>query len=449
VRSRDGDGKGRRSRVPRLPTVAVVGRQNVGKSTLANRLFGRREAIAHESPGVTRDRVELDAEWRGRRFRVVDTGGFAARARGVDALVARQAEVATEDADVVLLVVDAQTGEQEEDAALARRLHRARAAVLLVANKVDSDREESDAARFFTLGLGEPVPVSALHGRGAGDLLDRIVTLLPQVEPKDGQEEEAGVPRFAIVGRPNVGKSSLFNRLVGQERSVVYEDAGTTRDAVDAVVIWPSGPVRFVDTAGLRRPSRTEGVEYYGYVRAVRGIERAHVAVLVLDASEGFTSEDRKIAARVMQTGRGLAVIANKWDLVQEKDPTYKELVEAVAVFSGASVWRTSALTDAGVARLPSGLVDLHERWERRVPTSEVNRVLSEAQDERPPPGGVRYRYGTQVSAGPPTFVLFGGRPPSSSYQRFLEGRLRRAFGFGGVPVRLRFRAKRPRSGGH
>jgi GTP-binding protein len=449
VRSRDGEGKGRRSPVPRLPTVAVVGRQNVGKSTLANRLFGRREAIAHESPGVTRDRVELEAEWRGRRFRVVDTGGFAARAQGVDALVARQAEVATEEADVVLLVVDAQTGEQEEDAALARRLHRARAAVLLVANKVDSDREESDAARFFTLGLGEPVPVSALHGRGAGDLLDRIVTLLPQAEPKDGQEEEARVPRFAIVGRPNVGKSSLFNRLVGQERSVVYEDAGTTRDAVDAVVIWPSGRVRFVDTAGLRRPSRTEGVEYYGYVRAVRGIDRAHVAVLVLDASEGFTSEDRKIAARVMQMGRGLAVIANKWDLVQEKDPTYKELVEAVAVFSGASVWRTSALTGAGVARLPAGLVDLHERWERRVPTSEVNRVLSEAQDERPPPGGVRYRYGTQVSAGPPTFVLFGGRPPSASYQRFLEGRLRRAFGFGGVPVRLRFRAKRPRGGGH
>jgi GTP-binding protein len=447
VRSGDEEGERRESPAPRLPTVAVVGRQNVGKSTLANRLFGRREAIAHESPGVTRDRVELEAEWRGRRFRVVDTGGFAAKARGVDALVARQAEVATEDADVVLLVVDAQTGEQEEDEALARRLRRARAAVLLVANKVDSDREEADAARFFTLGLGEPVPVSALHGRGAGDLLDRIVTVLPHAEPTDGQEE-AGEPRFAIVGRPNVGKSSLFNRVVGQERSVVYEHAGTTRDAVDAVVTWPGGQVRFVDTAGLRRPSRTEGVEYYGYVRAVRAIERAHVVVLVLDASEGFTAEDRKIAARVMQTGRGLAVIANKWDLIQEKDRTYKELVEAVAVFSGASVWRASALNGAGVARLPSGLVDLHERWGRRVPTSEVNRVLSEAQDERPPPGGVRYRYGTQVSAGPPTFVLFGGRPPSSSYQRFLEGRLRRAFGLGGVPIRLRFRAKRPRGGG-
>jgi GTPase len=449
VPSGDGETEGRGSPAAPLPAVAVVGRQNVGKSTLANRLFGRREAIAHESPGVTRDRVELEAEWRGRRFRVVDTGGFAARARGVDTLVARQAEVATGQADVVLLVVDAQTGEQEEDAALARRLRRARAAVLVVANKVDSDREEADAARFFTLGLGEPVAVSALHGRGAGDLLDRIVALLPQRDPEERQEEEEGAePRFAIVGRPNVGKSSLFNRLVGEERSVVYEDAGTTRDAVDAVVSWPDGHVRFVDTAGLRRPSRTEGVEYYGYVRAVRAIERAHVAVLVLDASEGFTAEDRKIAARVMETGRGLAVIANKWDLVEEKDRTYKELVEAVALFSGASVWRTSALTGAGVAPLPSGLVELHERWGRRVPTSEVNRVLSEAQDERPAPGGIRYRYSTQVSAGPPTFVLFGGRPPSPSYQRFLEGRLRRAFDLGGVPIRLRFRAKRPRGGG-
>ena len=446
--SGDGEPEGRGGPAARLPTVAVVGRQNVGKSTLANRLFGRREAIAHESPGVTRDRIELEAEWRGRRFRVVDTGGFAARARGVDTLVARQAELATQRADVVLLVVDAQTGEQEEDAALARRLRRSRAAVLVVANKVDSDRDEADAARFFTLGLGEPVAVSALHGRGAGDLLDRIVALLPQSETQEGQEDDDAEPRFAIVGRPNVGKSSLFNRLVGEERSVVYEDAGTTRDAVDAVVSWPDGQVRFVDTAGLRRPSRTEGVEYYGYVRAVRAIERAHVAVLVLDASEGFTAEDRKIAARVMETGRGLAVIANKWDLVEEKDRTYKEMVEAVAVFSGASVWRTSALTGAGVARLPPGLVDLHERWGRRVPTSEVNRVLSEAQDERPAPGGIRYRYGTQVSAGPPTFVLFGGRPPPASYQRFLEGRLRRAYDLGGVPIRLRFRAKRPRGGG-
>jgi GTP-binding protein len=444
----DDDGEGERrgddGRTP-LPTVAVVGRQNVGKSTLANRLFGRREAIAHESPGVTRDRVELDALWRGRRFRLIDTGGFAQGARGVGALVARQAERATMGADLVLLVVDAQTGQQEEDGALARRLRRARAPVLLVANKVDSEREEADAAAFFGLGLGEPVPVSALHGRGTGDLLDRIVALLPEGPSEDQEETE---PRFAIAGRPNVGKSSLFNRLVGEERSVVWEEAGTTRDAVDAVVSWPDGAVRFVDTAGFRRPSRAEGVEYYSYVRAIRAVERAHVAVLVLDASEGFTGEDRRIAARVIEAGRALAVVANKWDLVGEKDRTYKELAEAVSVFSRAAVWRTSALTGSGVARLPAGLVELHARWGRRVPTSEVNRVLSEAQDERPPPGGVRYRYGTQVSAGPPTFVLFGGRSPGASNERFLEGRLRRAFGFDGIPIRLRFRAKRSRIGG-
>ena len=427
-----------------LPTVAVMGRQNVGKSTLVNRLFGGRQAIAHETPGVTRDRVEVEAAWRGRRFRLVDTGGYARRAIGIEALASRQAERAALQAHLVLLVVDAQTGPVEEDAALARRLRRAEVPVLVVANKVDSEREEADATAFFALGLGEPLSVSALHGRGAGDLLDRVVDLLPEGPPG---EEEGSEPRFAIVGRPNVGKSSLFNGLVGEERSVVFEEAGTTRDAVDAVAAWPSGTVRFVDTAGLRRPSRAEGLEYYSFLRAVRAIERAHVAVLVLDASDGFTAEDRRIAARVVDAGRGLAVVANKWDLVPEKDRTFKELGEAVEIFAQAAVSRTSALTGAGVARLPQGLVALHERWAKRVPTSEVNRVLQEAQGERAAPGGARYRYGTQVSAGPPTVVLFGGASPDGSYQRFLEHRLRRAFGFEGVPIRLRFRAKRSKSG--
>lgn len=423
-----------------LPTVAVVGRQNVGKSTLVNRLFGGRQAIAHETPGVTRDRVEVEAAWRGRRFRLVDTGGYARRATGIEALAGRQAERAALTADLVLLVVDAQTGPLEEDAALARRLRRAEVPVLVAVNKVDSDREEADAAVFFALGLGEPLAVSALHGRGSGDLLDRVVDLLP--EGPSG-EEEGSEPRFAIVGRPNVGKSSLFNRLVGEERSVVFEEAGTTRDAVDALAAWPSGTVRFVDTAGLRRPARAEGLEYYSFLRAVRAIGRAQVAVLVLDASEGFTTEDRRIAARVGDAGRALAVVANKWDLVPEKDRTYRQLVEAVAIFTQAAVSRTSALTGGGVARLPRALVALHERWAKRVPTSEVNRVLQEAQGQRAAPGGALYRYGTQVSAGPPTFVLFGGSSPDASYQRFLENRLRRAFGFEGVPLRLRFRAKR------
>ena len=427
-----------------VPVVALVGRQNVGKSTLANRLVGRREAIADETPGVTRDRIELQASWRGRTFALVDTGGYFRGARGIEALVARQAERAADAADVVLFVVDAQTGPLEEDAALARRLRRARVPVLLVANKVDAEPDEADATAFNRLGLGEPFPVSALHGRGSGDLLDRVVALLPETQPG---AEEGPEPRFALVGRPNVGKSSLFNRLVGEERSVVFEEAGTTRDAVDAIVAWPSGPVRFVDTAGLRRPAKAQGLEYYGFLRAVRAIDRAHVVVLVLDASEGFTTEDRRIAARVEEAGRGLLVVANKWDLVEERDRAYRELVEQLAPFVRAPVLRTSALTGTGAGRLPQVLLGLHERWSRRVSTAEVNRLLQEAQGERSAPGGTRYRYGTQVAAGPPTFVLFGGGAPDGAYRRFLEGRLRRSFGFEGVPIRLRFRAKERRRG--
>jgi GTP-binding protein len=420
------------------PAVAVVGRQNVGKSTLVNRLLGRREAIAHETPGVTRDRVELETSWRGRSFRLVDTGGYLQRASGIDALVSEQAERAAVSADLVLLVVDGRTGPVEEDAALARRLRRASMPVVVVVNKVDSEADEADASAFHGLGLGDPVPVSALHGRGSGDLLDRVVALLPEraeVEPADTE------PRFAIVGRPNVGKSSLFNRLVGADRSLVYEEAGTTRDAVDALVRWADGTVRFVDTAGFRRPSRTRGVEYYSLLRAERATQRAHVAVLVLDAPEGFTAEDKRIGARVMELGRGLVVVANKWDLVGEKDRLFRELATGVAPFARPPVLRTSAVQGTGIHRLPHALLEVHAGWTRREPTSRVNGILEEAQAERPAPGGVRFRYATQVSVGPPTFVLFGGAPPSQPYRRFIEGRLRRAFGLNGVPLRLRFRA--------
>jgi GTP-binding protein len=425
--------------------VAVVGRQNVGKSTLVNRLHGRREAIAHETPGVTRDRVEVEATWRGRSFALVDTGGFTPGGSGIDALVAEQADRAARAADVVLLIVDAQAGVREEDAVLARRLRRSARPVLLVVNKVDSDREEADTAAFYGLGLGEPVGVSALHGRGSGDLLDRVVALLP---PEESQEELEGEPRFAIVGRSNVGKSSLFNRLVGEDRSVVYEEAGTTRDAVDAVVSWPEGSVRFVDTAGFRRSSKTQGIEYYSFLRAVEAIERSHVAVLVLDAVDGFTTEDKKIAARVMELGRALVVVANKWDLVEDKDRAFKELQEVVAPFARAQALRTSALRGTGVHRLRPTLLEVHERWTRRVSTAPVNEVLQQAQLERPAPRDIgRFRYATQVSAGPPSFVVFGSKPPGASYRRFLEGRLRRAFGFEGVPIRLSFRTREPRGG--
>jgi len=420
-----------------LPVVALIGRQNVGKSTLANRLVGRRQQVAHEAAGVTRDRVELEASWRNRSFLVVDTGGYRSRARGIEALVTQQADRAAESADVILLVVDARTGPLEEDEEIARRLRRAPAPVLVVANMVDTERDEPDAASFNRLGLGEPLPVSALHGRGSGELLDRIVQLLP--EP-GAAPAVVGEPRFALVGRPNVGKSSLFNRLVGEERSVVFEEAGTTRDAVDALVEWPTGPVRFVDTAGFRRPSRAWGVDYYSFLRTARAIERADVAVLVLDAADGFTGEDRRIAARVMEIGRALYVVANKWDLVAEPEETDRDLRERARLFGDPKVAHVSALTGAGVRRIPADLLDLYERWSMRASTAEVNRFLAEVQGAHPM--GARYRYGTQVRSGPPMFVLFGGGPPGASEERFLERRFRERFSLRGVPIRLRFRGE-------
>lgn len=429
----------------RLPRVAVVGRQNVGKSTLVNRLLGVRKAIADERPGVTRDRLEVPATWRGRSFLVVDTGGHVEGARGIEELVAKQAERAAVEAQVVLLVVDAETGVQEEDAALARRLQRTTVPVVVVANKIDSARREPEAADFYRLGLGEPIPVSALHGRGSGELLDRILTLLP--DEADLQADVAGEERtFALVGRPNVGKSSLFNRLVGEDRAVVYEEAGTTRDAVDSLVRWDGEEVRFVDTAGFRRPSKARGVEYYGYVRTVQAIDRSHVVALLVDAAEGVTTEDRRIAARVAEAGRGLVAVANKWDLAPsgERAKRFTEIKERLEVFPGVPLLRTSALSGAGVGKVIPALLEVHGHWLRRIPTSDVNRLLQRAQGRHPPPGGGRLMYGTQVSAGPPRFVIFGtGETYPDSYARFIENRLREAFGFAGVPIRLSFRRRR------
>jgi GTPase len=426
----------------RVPRVAVVGRQNVGKSTLVNRLFGHQEAIADPSPGVTRDRIEVETSWRGRRFSLVDTGGYLHGARGMEALVAEQADRAVAEADLILLVVDVQTGLTEADAQLARRLRRATVPIVLVANKVDSDREEADAAALNRLGLGEPVGVSALHGRSSGDLLDLVVALLPDAPAED--DDAVPEPRYALVGRPNVGKSSLFNRLVGEDRSVVFEESGTTRDSVDAVVRWPDGPARFVDTAGLRRAIGVQGVEYYSFVRAGRAIERADVGVLVFDAAEGFTVEDKKIAVRILEAGRALQLVANKWDLVEDKDRTYKRLGEEVDLFARATVVRASALRGTGVPRLPGVLTDLHLRWRSRVPTARVNEVMQRAIAERPAPRSTgKVRYATQVSAAPPMFVLFGIREPPAGYRRYLENRLRRTFGFQGVPIRMSFRPRR------
>ena len=423
-----------------LARVAVIGRQNVGKSTLLNRLHGRRVAVAHPMAGVTRDRFEVEVSWLGRDFLLVDTGGYVHDAEGIEALVTAQAQRAAAEADLVLLVCDARTGALDEDQQLARQLRKLSAHVVVVANKVDTEKDEADAAELNRLGLGEPSPVSALHGRGSGELLDRIVSMLPEASSSDASDAE---PRFAIVGRPNVGKSSLFNRLLGEERSVVYEEAGTTRDAIDALVEWEGGPVRFVDTAGLRKRSKTRGVEYYSLLRAMNAIERAHVALLVIDASEGVTTEDKRIASLVMEAGRSLAVAANKWDLIEEKDKLFKDISETFSIFAKAPVLRTSAVSKTGIKRVPSTLLRLHDSWGRRVATSKVNAVLEEALGERPTPRGLgRYKYVTQVSASPPSFVIFGGKPPDASYRRFLENRFRKAFDLEGTPVRLKFKAR-------
>jgi GTPase len=441
------------------PVVAIVGRQNVGKSTLLNRLLGTRDAIAAEEPGVTRDRLERSVTWRGRTFTAVDTGGYVRRARGIDALVMSQADRAVEEADVILLVVDALTGVQEEDAALAERLRRSTAPGLLVANMVYGGAQEPAVGELYRLGLGDPLPVSAIHGRGAGELLDRVVALLPQeaqeppednVQREDGSEVqvegEDGEAVFSLVGRPNVGKSSLFNRLVGQDRSVVFEEAGTTRDSVDALTRWDGRPVRFVDTAGFRRPSRAKGLAYYGFLRTVRAIERSHVGALVVAADEGVTTQDRKIAARIAEAGRGLTVLANKWDLVpgEERTTRFAEIRERLEVFPRVPILRTSALTGAGVGKVPPALVATQQAWTRRATTAEVNRVLQRAQAQHPPPRGMgRLHYGAQVGAGPPRFVLFSAGPIPATYARFLDNSLREALGLSGVPIRLTFRRRR------
>jgi GTP-binding protein len=430
-----------------VPRIAVVGRQNVGKSTLVNRLFGRREAIAHDDPGVTRDRVELEVVWNGRRFGLVDTAGYLQRATGVEALAGEQSLRAIDGAELVLLVVDVGSGITEEDAQLAHRLRRVTSPVLVVVNKVDAAEDEVEVPAFLALGLGDPVAVSSKHGRGVGELLDRIVDLLPDAPRagRDDRDDDQEEPRFAIVGRPNVGKSSLFNKLVGEERSVVFEEAGTTRDSVDALVDWRgAGRIRFVDTAGMRRAIRVRGVEYYSFVRAGTAIDRAHAAAVVFDANEGLTAEDQKIAFRVLEAGRALLLVANKWDLVEDKDRLFKRLTEEATLLAHATVIRTSAVRGRGVARIPDLLLELRNRWAGRASTSRVNRVLQELQGAQPPPrSSGTLHYAAQVATRPPSFVFFGGgRPPAPGYRRYVENRLRESFHLDGIPIRMRFRPR-------
>jgi GTP-binding protein len=426
--------------------VAVVGRPNVGKSTLVNRILGRRAAITQEQPGVTRDRVAYEAEWSGRRFEVVDTGGWEPRASGLQARVVAQAERAMAEADLLLFVVDATVGVTEEDAAVAARLRRGRVPVLLVANKVDSEAVEAELGDLWSLGLGEPLPVSGLHGRGSGDLLDAIVQHLGTGQ---AVTDEPPAPAVAIVGRPNVGKSSLLNRLAGEELAIVDPTPGTTRDTVDSTVTRDGRRYRLVDTAGMRRTfQRAEGADYYAFVRSLEAVDRADVALLVLDAPAGIAEQDQKVAVRAAEAGCALVLLANKWDLMDEEARRQFDLdLERKLYFvDWAPLLRVSARTGRGVDKV-WGLVDgvIAER-DRRVPTAALNQWLGRATERTPPPPvrgrTVKVRYATQARVAPPELVLFATGQLTPSYRRYLEKDLRRTFGFQGTPVRLVVRVR-------
>jgi GTP-binding protein len=433
----------------RLPVVAVVGRPNVGKSTLVNRFVGGRQAIVEAQPGVTRDRKELVAEWAGRGFRIVDTGGWLAGGGDLDQQVSRQAERAVAAADFIVLVVDVTIGITEEDARVASLLRGAEPAVVVAVNKVDDTSRESDAWAFTQLGLGDPRPVSALHGRGSGDLLDAIVDALPTESAEPPLDEDAGTLSVAIVGRPNVGKSTLFNRLVGDDRAVVHDEPGTTRDSIDTVVESDEGPLRFVDTAGMRRRSRVdEPTEYYSVVRALEAVDRADGALFVIDATEGVTHQDQRLAERIDAAGTAAIIVFNKWDLTdadQRKD-VLDQAADRLAFLGYAPVVKVSALTGRNIRHVLPALREAEAAYHRRVPTAALNRVVADAQQRHPPPAARKRRprvlYATQGASEPPTFTLFATHELPETYLRYLERRIRDAFDLGPTPMKLRVRLR-------
>jgi GTPase len=433
------------------PVVAVVGRPNVGKSTLVNRIIGRREAVVQELPGVTRDRVSYDANWNGRSFVVVDTGGWAPDAKGMAAQIAEQAELAISAADAVVFVVDATVGTQDEDEAVVQVLRRSNKPVVLAANKVDDQRTEAEAATMWNLGLGEPYAVSALHGRGSGDLLDAILAALPEAPPEP-EKAERGPRRVAIVGKPNVGKSSLLNKLARQQRVVVDELAGTTVDPVDELVEVDGEIYRFIDTAGIRRRVKeASGHEYYASLRTRGAIERAEVCVVVIDASEPVTEQDLRILSSVEEAGRALVVAFNKWDLTDDERRRYlgREIERDLVQFEWAAKINISATTGRHVDRLGSAIEEALQSWESRISTGKLNAFLGRIVAAHPHPvrGGKQPRilFGTQAQTGPPTFVLFTSGQVEAGYLRFVERKLREEFGFVGTPVHVEVRAREKR----
>ncbi len=434
---------------PADPTVVIVGRPNVGKSTLFNRIVGGQTAIVEDRPGITRDRKESEAEWLGHHFTVVDTGGWLPSGSELDAKVSRQVEAAVKSADLVLFVVDGSIGVTDDDSSVANWIRRSGVPTLLVVNKADNDRREADRWEFLALGVGEPYPVSALHGRRAGDLLDEVIARIPErIESDDVAEVVEGErpPRVALVGRPNVGKSTLFNRLVGEDRSVVHDMPGTTRDAIDTLVETEDGPVVFVDTAGMRRRSRIDdSAEYYSLVRALRAVDDSDIALLVIDATEGVTAQDQRLVERIDASGCPIVVLLNKWELVpigEEREMVEAEVRRKLHFLDDAPVLKISALTGRGVHKLRPVLQETITQYHRRVPTRDVNRVIADAQQRQPAAGGVRVMYALQGATDPPTFTFFVNREIPQPYLRYLERCIREAFDFGSTPLKIRVRKR-------
>jgi GTP-binding protein len=434
------------------PVVAVVGRPNVGKSTLVNRILGRREAVVQDIPGVTRDRVSYDANWLGRRFVVQDTGGWEPDAKGLQQLVAEQAAVAMRTADAIIIVVDAVVGATSADEAAAKRLQRSGKPVFLAANKVDNDKMEAEAAALWSLGLGEPHPISAMHGRGVADLLDAVLAKLP--EASEVGTRTGGPRRVALVGKPNVGKSSLLNRLAGDQRSVVHDVAGTTVDPVDSLIELDGRTWRFVDTAGLRRKvGQASGHEFYASVRTRGAIDAAEVVVVLMDSAETLTEQDQRILSMVIEAGRALVLAFNKADLVDE-DRRYQldnEIERELAQVQWAQRINISAKSGRGLHRLVPALENALASWDARISTGRLNTFLKEVVAATPPPvrGGKQPRilFATQATNRPPTFVLFTSGFLEAGYRRFLERRLRETFGFEGSPIRVNVRVREKRGG--
>ncbi|MGJ9412233.1 ribosome biogenesis GTPase Der [Aeromicrobium sp. CF4.19] len=435
----------------RLPVLAIIGRPNVGKSTLVNRIIGRREAVVEDVPGVTRDRVPYDAEWNGKAFTVVDTGGWDPDARGLAERIAAQAEVAVQAADAVMFVVDATVGITDADAAVVRILRASGKPVVLAANKVDDQRGEMEAASLWNLGLGEPYVVSALHGRGSGDLLDAVLDALPEA-PDDEDALDDGPRRVAIVGKPNVGKSSLLNTLAKEERVVVDDVSGTTVDPVDEVIVLGGRQWHFIDTAGIRRRVReASGHEYYASLRTNGAVERAEVAVVIIDASAPITEQDTRIITSVAETGRALVVVFNKWDLVDEERRYYieREIERELVQVTWAPRINIAARTGWHVDRLVRAIDTALDGWESRIGTGALNSFLGRLVAEHPHPvrGGKQPKilFGTQASTAPPTFVLFTSGKLEAGYLRYVERRLREDFGFAGTPIHIQQRPREKR----